>query len=147
MIIDCPPSISSLSLSALRAAQRILVPMTADQFALHGLPILLRSLEKYREVLDIKAVVAGVVLSMFPPATDKEATMKAQQYARSISDRCSQSIPPVRCLDARISRHDAYPNSFVSQTPLAFSDDPELVPLVSELQDLWGEIAPAGVSQ
>ncbi|AGP36686.1 hypothetical protein SCE1572_20625 [Sorangium cellulosum So0157-2] len=68
VIIDCPPSISSVSLAALKAADKILVPMTADQFSLHGLPLLMKALREYKKVLDIRAKVAGVVLSMFPPS-------------------------------------------------------------------------------
>lgn len=144
VIIDCPPSISSLSLSALKAAEKILVPMTADQFALHGLPILLRSLDKYREVLDIKAKIAGVVLSMFPPARKVEPRARAEQYAKAIDALCGEANPSIHCLTARISRHQAYPESFVSKTPLPFLSDTSHRGLIDELEEVASELSLLG---
>ena len=134
VIIDCPPSISSLSLAALKAADDILVPMTADQFALHGLPMLVRSLDKYRDVLDIESRIAGVVLTMFPSKQKAEDRTAAEQYAREIGKLCAAASPPLRCFEARISRHKAYPESFARREPLAFSA--EHAALVAELQAL-----------
>ncbi|HZF51957.1 MAG TPA: ParA family protein [Polyangiaceae bacterium] len=145
VIIDCPPSISSLSLSALRAADRILVPMAADQFSLHGLPILLGSLEKYKDLLDIRATIAGVVLSMFPPTPKSELRIKAEQYAKAIEQLCSAASPAIRCLTARISRSPAYPDSFARQQPLPFSTDPNHRGLVGELKKLASELDLLGV--
>lgn len=146
VIIDCPPSISSLSLSALKAADEILVPMTADLFSLHGLPILLRTLEKYREVLDIKATISGVVLSMFPPTLDVEPRALAERYAEEIGRLCEQASPPIRCLNSRISKNDAYPSSFVKRAPLPFSTDPAHDGLIEELHDLASELGLLGGS-
>ncbi len=142
VIIDCPPSISSLSLSALKAADEILVPMPADQFSIHGLPVLLRSLEKYREVLDIEAKIAGVVLSMVPPGP--HVSLSVEIYADSIADLCSAQSPPLTCLSARITRNDAYPDSFVNRRPLPFSEDPAHAELVEELDALAWELGLAG---
>lgn len=146
VIIDCPPSISSLSLSALKAADEILVPMTADQFSIHGLPILLRTLDKYREVLDIEAPIAGVVLSMFPSAGNSERKATAEGYATVIAAICDRADPPVRCLSARVSRNRAYPDSFADRVPLPFSDDPKDSKLIDELQDLATELGLLGGS-
>ncbi len=51
VIVDCPPSISSVSLAALKAADKILVPMMADRFSLHGLPLLMKALKEHKKVL------------------------------------------------------------------------------------------------
>lgn len=142
VIIDCPPSISSLSLAALKAADEILVPMTADQFALHGLPILVRSLDKYRGILDIEAKIAGVVLTMFPPKQKVEARRAAEQYAEAIGKLCAAASPPLRCFEARISRNKAYPESFARREPLAFSA--EHAALVVELRALAVEAGIVG---
>ena len=140
VIIDCPPSISSLSLSALKAADNILVPMMADLFSVHGLPILLRSLEKYRKVLDIEAVIGGVVMSMYPPAAESAQRARAQQYVNEISKLCAAQEPAIRCLDAKISRDPAYPESFAVNLPLPFSTDPGHSTLVAELQAVATEL-------
>jgi chromosome partitioning protein len=144
VIIDCPPSISSVSLSALMAADKILVPMTADQFSIHGLPILLRSLEKYKEVLDIEATIGGVVLSMFPPKGTSKRRKIAEGYENSIRDMCAAASPSIRCLNAKISMHRAYPESFFSKEPLPFSTKTRNPALIKELQELASELGLAG---
>ena len=143
VIIDCPPSISSLSLSALHAAHEILVPMSADAFSVQGLPIMLQSLKKYRDVLDIKATIAGIVLSMFPPARKSEARAAAESYARSIVALCAAADPAIRCLTARISRHQSYPASFAAREPLPFSGGADQ-PLIKELQACAAELGLIG---
>ena len=119
IIIDCPPSISSLSLSALKAAEKILVPMPADQFSVNGLPLLLRSLHQYKGIFEIEARIAGVVLSMFPLAKEKSARTKADQFKVQIQQLCTTSR--ISCLSSKISKDAAYPESFVSQQPLPFN--------------------------
>lgn len=140
VVIDCPPSISSLSLAALKAADKILVPMTADMFSLHGLPILLRSLARYKDVLDIEATIAGVVLSMFPPAEERVERARAEQYAKEIDALCAKPVHAIHCLSARISKSEAYPESFVRREPLPFSSDSQLHGLVAELEALTLEL-------
>ena len=141
VIIDCPPSISSLSLSALKAADKILVPMTADLFSVHGLPILLRSLEKYRDVLDIEAVIGGVVMSMYPPAAESAPRAIAQKYVNEIGKICAAQNPAISCINAKISRDPAYPESFAGNMPLPFSTDPRHRALVDELQAVATELS------
>lgn len=140
VIIDCPPSISSLSLAALKAADKILVPMTADLFSLHGLPVLLRSLAKYKDVLDIEATIAGVVLSMFPAVQERVQRARAEQYATEISALCAKPGHDIRCLNSKISKNEAYPESFVSRDPLPFSRNRQHKGLVAELTSLAVEL-------
>ncbi|WP_437736954.1 ParA family protein [Sorangium sp. So ce1335] len=144
VVIDCPPSISSVSLAALKAADKILVPMTADQFSLHGLPLLMRALREYKKVLDIKAKVAGVVLSMFPPSSDAVQRAKAERYVTAISDLCAAQKPAVRCLSAVISRDEAYRDSFERNEPLPFSGNPDHVWLIDELEAVAQEVGLLG---
>ncbi|MGK4007466.1 hypothetical protein WMF31_32895 [Sorangium sp. So ce1036] len=118
--------------------------MAADQFSLHGLPLLMRALEEYKKVLDIKAKVAGVVLSMFPPARDVEQRAKAERYVKAISDLCAAQKPAVRCLSAVISRDEAYRDSFERNEPLPFSGDPAHARLVDELEAVAHEVGLLG---
>jgi chromosome partitioning protein len=139
VIIDCPPSISSLSLSALKAADKILVPMTANQFSVHGLPLLLKSLEKYREVFSIKAKIAGVVLSMFPRPDAGGSRTNAEKHLPSLASLCGASKPHVPFFSALISMDPAYPASYETHTPLPFSNDSNHQPLIDELQAVASE--------
>ncbi|KYF90830.1 hypothetical protein BE20_16500 [Sorangium cellulosum] len=132
VIIDCPPSTGSLTLSALKAADDILVPMSPDAFALHGLPLLLQKLDQYRTPLRIKCRVAGVLFTLYPPP-GTSARSAADAYAKRIEEACRDRRPSVPVLAARVSRDDAYPRSFEQRKPLPFSSDPTLKPLIDEL--------------
>lgn len=142
VIIDCPPSISSLSLSALKAADSILVPMAADVFSVHGLRILLETLARYKKVYDIQAKVAGVVLSLFPPDGDARRT-GAENYAQRIREACATNVPAIPCLMQSISRDNAYPESFENRLPLPFSR-PAHDRLVGELDAIATELGLIG---
>ncbi len=52
VIVDCPPHLGALTLNALYAAQRVLVPIDASFFALHGVTKLFQTMEYVREELD-----------------------------------------------------------------------------------------------
>ncbi|WP_437798011.1 ParA family protein [Sorangium sp. So ce693] len=143
VIIDCPPSIGSLTLSALRAADDILVPMSPDAFALHGLPLLLQKLDQYRTPLRIKCRVAGVLFTLYPPI-GAEVRPAADAYASRIEEICRARTPPVAVFAARISRDEAYPQSFERHEPLPFSNDPKLRSLVDELDGVARDLKLVG---
>lgn len=138
VIIDCPPSISTVSLAALRAADKILIPMKADYFSVVGLPLLVNSLKDYRDLLRIPAEVAGVLLTMVP-LQDK----RKREYKRSVAIReqieevCEAMDIPL--LDAQIGQSEEYPISFDQHKPIPFKpvgrgrELGELDALISEL--------------
>jgi chromosome partitioning protein len=65
VLVDCPPSLSLLTVNALRAANGVLVPLQAEYYALEGLTALLDTIVRVREVLNPSLVVDGLVLTMF----------------------------------------------------------------------------------
>jgi chromosome partitioning protein len=65
ILIDCPPSLSLLTVNALRAADGVLVPLQAEYYALEGLTALLDTITRVKEVLNPGVVVDGLVLTMF----------------------------------------------------------------------------------
>jgi chromosome partitioning protein len=67
VLIDCPPSLTLLTLNALAAADAVLVPMQCEFFALEGLSQILKSIEQVRSTLNAKLSVHGIVLTMFDP--------------------------------------------------------------------------------
>jgi chromosome partitioning protein len=64
VFLDCPPSLGPLTVNALAAADRVLVPVQAEYYALEGLSQLLQSVELARLRLNPGLSVAGVLLTM-----------------------------------------------------------------------------------
>jgi len=65
VIIDCPPSLSLLTVNALRAADGVLVPLQTEYYALEGLTALLDTVRRVREGLNPTLTLDGLVLTMF----------------------------------------------------------------------------------
>jgi chromosome partitioning protein len=64
VVLDCPPSLGPLTVSALAAADRVIVPVQTEYFALEGLAGLLETLELVRRELNPRLTVAGMLLTM-----------------------------------------------------------------------------------
>ena len=65
ILIDCPPSLSLLTINALVSAHSVLVPLQAEFFALEGLSQLLATVKEVRKGANPALRIEGVVLTMF----------------------------------------------------------------------------------
>lgn len=65
ILIDCPPSLSALTMNAMTAADALLVPLQCEFLALEGLSQLLRTVEVVRSGLNPTLEIQGVVLTMY----------------------------------------------------------------------------------
>ncbi|MHB8241116.1 MAG: ParA family protein [Solirubrobacteraceae bacterium] len=69
MILDCPPSLGPLTVCALVAADRVIVPVQTEYFALEGLAGLLETLSLVQRELNPRLTVAGMLLTMHDART------------------------------------------------------------------------------
>ena len=74
ILIDCPPSLSLLTVMALVVAKSLIVPLQAEFFALEGLSQLIKTIERIKVNLNPELNVRGVLLTMF----DKRNKLSAQ---------------------------------------------------------------------
>ncbi len=70
IIIDCPPSLSLLTLNALSAADSVLIPVQCEYYALEGLTQLLKTIGLVQERLNEKLLIDGVVFTMYDGRTN-----------------------------------------------------------------------------
>ena len=68
-LLDCPPSLGPLTVNALVAADRVIVPVQAEYFALEGLAGLLDTLSLVQRELNPRLTVAGMLLTMYDGRT------------------------------------------------------------------------------
>ena len=64
ILVDCPPSLSSLTINAMTGADAVLVPLQCEFFAMEGLSQLMRTVDVVRGALNPDLEIQGVVLTM-----------------------------------------------------------------------------------
>lgn len=86
VIIDCPPSLGLLTLNALVAADRALIPAQCEYFALEGIAGLLKTLAQIKESLNPRLEIAGIVLTMYDRRTslNRQVIENAKKHFREL---------------------------------------------------------------
>jgi len=74
IFIDCPPSLSLLTVMALVASNSIIVPLQTEFFALEGLTQLIKTIERIKDKLNSNLSIRGILLTMF----DKRNNLSGQ---------------------------------------------------------------------
>ncbi len=77
-LLDCPPSLGPLTVNALVAADRVIVPVQTEYFALEGLAGLLDTLELIQRELNPRLAVAGMLLTMHDGRTRLARDVEAE---------------------------------------------------------------------
>ncbi len=93
VLIDCPPSLGLLTVNALAAADKVLIPVQCEYYALEGLGQLMRSIELVRGGLNHDLQVLGVVLTMFD-GRNALSRQVAQEVAAHFPGRVFEAIIP-----------------------------------------------------
>jgi chromosome partitioning protein len=70
ILIDCPPSLDILTVNALIAADRVLIPIQCEYFALEGVSELMETINEIRRAANPRLEIEGVLLTMFDERTN-----------------------------------------------------------------------------
>lgn len=86
IFIDCPPSLSFLTINALTAADSVLIPVQCEFFCMEGIADLFRTLDEVRTYLNPTLTIEGIVLTMFDERTNlsKQVAEEIRQSLRKI---------------------------------------------------------------
>ena len=93
VFVDCPPSLGPLTVSALAAADQVIVPIQCEYYALEGLTQLLDSIERLRARLNPRLSVAGMILTMADGRTRLAAEVAAE-VRRHFGDLVFDAVVP-----------------------------------------------------
>ena len=70
ILLDCPPSLGHLTVSALTAADGVLVPLQCEYFALEGISELMSTVKRVQGGLNRRLKIAGILLTMYDDRTN-----------------------------------------------------------------------------
>lgn len=87
IIIDCPPSLSMLTINAMTTADSVLVPIQCEYYALEGLSQLIHTVELVKERLNPGLEIEGVVFTMYDARTNLSL-----QVVENVKDNLQQAI-------------------------------------------------------
>ena len=89
ILIDCPPALGFLTVNALTAAHSFIIPMQCEFFALEGLSLLLRTVDRVRQNFNPTLEMEGVVLTMYDGRnnlSDQVASDLRSHFGRKVYD-------------------------------------------------------------
>ena len=87
IIVDCPPSLSLLTINALTAADSVLIPIQCEYYALEGLGQMVKTINLIRKKLNKKLTIEGVVFTMYDARTNL-----SQQVVESVKETLDEYI-------------------------------------------------------
>jgi chromosome partitioning protein len=125
ILIDCPPAINMLTVNALTAADRVLIPMQCEYYALEGLSALVDTIEQLRRSVNPGLEIHGILRTMFDPRNNLANEVSSQLTAH-FGDRVFQTVIPrnVRLAEAPsfgrpAMYHDKYSRGALAYLALA----------------------------
>jgi len=93
VLIDCPPSLSLLTINGLCTADAMLIPMQCEYFALEGLSDLVDTLRRIRKSLNPVIDIEGILRTMFDPRSTLSRQV-AEQLARHFPGKVFETVIP-----------------------------------------------------
>ncbi|QDP98857.1 ParA family protein [Microlunatus elymi] len=116
ILIDCAPSLGLLTINALTAADKVVVPLECEFFALRGVALLTDTIEKVQERLNPKLEMLGILGTMYDPRT---------LHSREVLERVVQAFGDT-VFHTVIRRTIKFPETTVAGEPITTyaSDSP-----------------------
>ncbi len=93
ILLDCPPSLSLLTLNGLCAADSVLIPMQCEYYALEGLSDLIQTLKKVRSHLNTRLEIEGLLRTMYDPRNTLALNVTAE-LEKHFGDKLYRTIIP-----------------------------------------------------
>lgn len=93
ILIDCPPSLSFLTINALSAADSLIIPVQTEFFCMEGIPDLFQTLETVRTYLNPKLAIEGLLLTMFDERTNLSKQV-AEEIRKSLKHILFETVVP-----------------------------------------------------
>jgi chromosome partitioning protein len=93
VLIDCPPSLTLLTINAMCAADAVMVPLQCEFFALEGLSQLLKTIELVRANLNPSLEIQGIVLTMFDKR-NKLSDQVAADVRQNMGEKVYSTVIP-----------------------------------------------------
>ncbi|MFO7965220.1 MAG: AAA family ATPase [Desulfobacterales bacterium] len=86
IILDCPPSLSLLTVNAMTAADSVLITLQCEFYALEGLGQLLRTIKRIKKGLNPGLTIAGILLTMYDKRTNlsRQVAEDAEKYFKHL---------------------------------------------------------------
>ena len=93
VLLDCPPSLSLLTLNGLCAADSVLIPMQCEYYALEGLSDLVQTVKKVRAHLNPRLEIEGLLRTMYDPRNTLAQNVAAE-LERHFGERLYRTLIP-----------------------------------------------------
>ncbi|EKE83346.1 ParA family protein [Idiomarina xiamenensis] len=93
IFIDCPPSLSMLTVNAMAAADSILVPMQCEYYALEGLTALMDTVNQLADAVNPKLTIEGILRTMYDPR-NRLANDVSEQLKQHFGDKVYRTVIP-----------------------------------------------------
>jgi chromosome partitioning protein len=93
ILIDCPPSLSMLTVNALVASKGVIIPIQCEYYALEGLSSLLKTIERVKQRANPSLEISGLLRTMYD-ARNNLANQVSRQLISHFADKVFHSIIP-----------------------------------------------------
>ncbi len=113
ILIDCPPALNVLTLNALTAADRVLIPMQCEYFALEGLTALVSTIEQIQGSVNPSLEIEGLVRTMYDIRNNLSGAV-SRQLSEHFGDKLYNTIVP---RNVRVAESPSYGESVLSYDP------------------------------